>query len=55
MAHKCDGCRYKGEHQEMGFRAFGVCFREHNLIEAEKAYKADVCPHKDMMKEDEEK
>jgi hypothetical protein len=39
MKHKCDGCKYKGEHQEMG-----VCYKEHNLIEAAKAYKADKCP-----------
>lgn len=46
IAHKCDGCRYKGEHVEMGFKPFGVCYKETNLIEAEKAYKADVCPYK---------
>lgn len=44
MKHKCDGCRYKGEHQEMTFKPFGVCTRYTNLIEAEKAYNADVCP-----------
>lgn len=42
MQHKCDGCRYKGEHREMGFRPFGVCTKETNLIEAEKAYNADI-------------
>ena len=46
MAHKCDGCRYKGEHREMMFRPFGVCTKELNLIEAEKAYNADKCPFK---------
>ncbi len=46
MAHKCDGCRYKGEHQEMMFRPFGVCTRELNLVEAEKAYNAEKCPYK---------
>jgi hypothetical protein len=46
MKHKCDGCKYKGEHQEMMFRPFGVCTRETNLIDAEKAYKADKCPYK---------
>lgn len=44
--HKCDGCEYKSEHQEMGFRPFGVCTRTANLIEAERAYKADVCPYR---------
>ena len=44
MAHKCDGCRYKGEHQEMMFRPFGVCMRETNLIKAEKAYNSEKCP-----------
>ena len=43
--HKCDGCRYKGEHQEMGFKPFGVCYKETNLIEAEKNYKAETCPY----------
>lgn len=42
--HKCDGCKYKGEHQEMGFKAVGVCFREHNLLKAEIAYNAKKCP-----------
>lgn len=46
MGHKCDGCRYKGEHQEMMFRPFGVCTKELNLIDAEKAYNADKCPYK---------
>ena len=45
MAHKCDGCRYKGEHREMMFRPFGVCTKELNLIEAEKAYNAGKCPY----------
>lgn len=44
--HKCDGCRYKGEHHEMGFRPFGVCYKETNLIEAEKNYNAETCPYK---------
>ena len=35
----------------MKFRPFGVCMRETNLIQAEKNYKADVCPYKDMRKE----
>ena len=46
MAHKCDGCRYKGQHSEMMFCPFGVCTKELNLLDAEKAYNAEVCPHK---------
>ena len=45
MAHKCDGCRYKGEHQEMGFVPFGVCLKETNLLKAERTYKAECCPY----------
>lgn len=45
--HKCKGCKYKGEHQEMMFKPFGVCMKEKNLIEAEKAYNADICPYSD--------
>ena len=45
MAHKCDGCRYKGEHQEMGFVPFGVCLKETSLIRAEQSYKAECCPY----------
>lgn len=44
MKHKCDGCKYKGEHREMMFRPFGVCTKETNLIEAEKAYNAENAP-----------
>lgn len=44
--HKCDGCRYKGEHVEMGFKPFGVCYKETNLIEAEKNFNAETCPYK---------
>lgn len=44
-AHKCDGCRYKGEHVEMGFKPFGVCYKETNLIKAEENYKAETCPY----------
>lgn len=51
--HKCDGCRYKGTHQEMMFAPFGVCFKEHNLIEAEKAYRAEKCPYGLNVKDDE--
>ena len=46
MKHKCDGCKYKGEHQEMGFRSFGVCLKELNIIEAERTYNAEKCPYK---------
>ena len=46
MKHKCDGCEYKGEHQEMMFRPMGVCYKEHNLIEAVKAFNAKECPYK---------
>lgn len=45
MTHKCDGCRYASEHQEMGFRPFGVCSKETNLIEAEQSYNAECCPY----------
>lgn len=45
MVHKCDGCRYKGEHQEMGFVPFGVCLKETNLIKAEQLYNAECCPY----------
>lgn len=45
MEHKCTDCRYKGEHQEMMFKPFGVCIKATNLIEAEKAYNADICPY----------
>ena len=44
--HKCEGCEFKGEHQEMMFKPFGVCLLENNLIEAEKKYNADKCPYK---------
>ena len=44
--HKCDGCRYKGEHQEMKFRPMGVCYRGANLVEAVQNYEAEKCPYK---------
>ena len=44
MKHKCDGCIHKSEHQEMGFKPFGICTKETDIIEAEKAYKAEKCP-----------
>ena len=55
IEHKCNGCRYKDTHQEMMFKPFGVCLRETNLIQAEKNYNADICPYKNMRKEDEGK
>lgn len=51
--HKCGGCPFRGEHQEPGFRPFGVCTRETNLIEAEKAYNAEVCPYEKILTEEE--
>ena len=44
--HKCDGCEYRGEHIEMGYRAFGVCTKESTLWDGEKTYNAAECPHK---------
>jgi hypothetical protein len=46
MKHKCDGCRYKGQHQEMMFRSMGVCQRTNNLVEAVLNYEAEKCPYK---------
>ena len=37
--HKCDTCKYKGEHQDNG-----VCTMEKNLLKAMRAYKAPECP-----------
>lgn len=48
MIHKCDGCEYKGEHQEMMFRPMGVCHKEQNLLEAVKAYNAEKRPFEDV-------
>lgn len=45
MKHKCDGCRHKGEHREMGFAPFGICGREYDLVSAEQAYNAQKCPY----------
>lgn len=42
--HKCDTCVYKGEHSEQGFRAEGVCTKEHDLLKAVLAYRAKECP-----------
>lgn len=41
--HKCDGCKYKSEHQEMGFKATGVCSKEHYLPDAIKAFNDKEC------------
>lgn len=49
-AHKCDGCKYKSEHQEMGFKPFGVCTKKKTLWEADMAYKADKCFLKEAKK-----
>ena len=46
MVHKCEGCRYKGVHQEMGFCATPVCTKTMNLEDAAKAYAAKDCPYK---------
>lgn len=46
MKHKCDGCRYKGEHQEMGFRPIGICTQAISLEYATRAYNAPECPYK---------
>lgn len=42
--HKCDGCKYKSEHQEMCFQPVGICIKEHFLHEAIKSYNAKECP-----------
>lgn len=47
MNHKCERCKHRGEYQEMGFKPFGVCLRETNLLKAENAYNAEVCPYAD--------
>lgn len=44
MGHKCDGCSFKSEHQEMGFKPFGVCTKYTNLAEAQRAYETEKCP-----------
>ena len=47
MMHKCEGCKYRGEHQEMGFRAVGVCTREPNILKAVLFYNSPTCPYGD--------
>ena len=42
--HKCESCKYRGEHQEMGFAPEGVCLLENNLVNAVISYRAEVCP-----------
>lgn len=44
MKHKCDSCKYKGEHQEMGFKISWVCTKEHDRLKAMRAYMATECP-----------
>ena len=51
MKHKCDGCKYKSTHQEMGFKPFGVCRKEFDLIEAQKNYNAEKCPYEKETKQ----
>ena len=53
MKHKCEGCRYKGEHRGKVFRPFGVCLLEPDLISAEAAFDAVTCPHKKQKKKNE--
>ena len=43
--HKCDRCEYKGEHQEMGFQAIGVCLMESDLVGAVLSFNATKCPY----------
>ena len=43
--HKCEGCKYRGEHQEMGFRAVGVCNRETDVLKATLVYNSLKCPY----------
>ena len=45
MDHKCEGCQYKGYHQEMMFKPMAVCNRGANLLEAIKNYEAEKCPY----------
>lgn len=49
--NKCNGCKYASEHQEMGFRPFGVCTKTTNLIEAVKAYNSETCSYESELKE----
>lgn len=51
MKHKCDGCKYKSTHQEMGFKPFGVCRKGFDLIEAQKNYNAEKCPYEKETKQ----
>ncbi|MBR1979695.1 hypothetical protein [Candidatus Proelusimicrobium excrementi] len=53
LKHKCDRCPFRGEYQAQGFRPFGVCIRETDVIKAEKAYKAEVCPYEKILTEEE--
>ncbi len=49
--HKCNGCKYAGEHQEMMFKPMGVCTREINLAQAVENYNAERCPYDFLRKE----
>ena len=53
LKHKCDRCPFRGEYQAQGFRPFGVCIRETDVIKAEKIYKAEVCPYEKILTEEE--
>ena len=44
--HKCEGCIYLGEHQEMGFCPTPICTKAISLEYAIKAYNAPECPYK---------
>lgn len=46
MNHKCDGCKYKSWHREMGFASMGVCTKTTNLVEAVNNYNAEKCPYR---------
>lgn len=50
MNHKCDGCKFKGEHQEMGFSPCGVCLKEPHLADAVASFNAKECPHNENKK-----
>ena len=44
--HKCDGCEYKTEHQEMGFSPIGVCKKGADLADGVRLYNAPNCDYK---------
>ena len=53
LIHKCDGCPFRGEYQAQGFKPFGVCIREKDVIKAQKTYNAETCPFKKILTEEE--